>query len=227
MSRRKTVLLVLVFVLLTVSELLTPMAVSMLIDRALNRAAPAETLGVVAKSIPGLAMCLGRFDSVEAGAAGAKIDGLRVQASHILLEDASLDMGALLGQGRLRVKQARRTEIVMKVTEQDLSAFIAAKVKEARNPSVKITADKVQIRSDIDLGIARLSLGVDGRIVADERSLRFVSDRLEVKNAGGINFGASFAEIPLVDLTKLPIPVGTPKVTAEPGLITIVAEHHG
>lgn len=227
MSGKKTILLGLFAVLLAFSEVVSPMVASMLIDRAINRATPSEKLGVAVSSIPGAAMWLGRFDSVQAGAEGVNIDGLRVLASHVRLDDARLDMPALLKHNRVTIQQVRNLEIVMKVTEKDLAAYIGAKVKEARNPTVKILADKIQIRSEIDLGIAKIAMGVDGRIVGDDKSIRFVSDRLEIKNSGGINFGAVFADIPLVDLTRLPFKAGVRKVVAEPGAITIYADNHG
>ena len=226
MSRIKAILLGVIFVLLAFSEVVTPMVTSMLIDRALNRAAPSDKLDVVVGSFPGIFMWLGRFDSVRVGAEGAKIDGLKVQASQLILEDARLDMSALLKQGQVKVQESRNLEFVLRVTEQDLAAYIGAKVKEAKNPSVKILTDKIQIRSEIDLGIAKLAVGADGRIVGDAKSIRFVSDRLEIKNTGGINFGAVFGEIPLVDLTRLPFKVGVRKVVTEPGVLLIYADNH-
>ena len=227
MSRKKTILLGLLFIFLAFSEVITPMAASTLIDRALNRAAPSEKMSVVAGSFPGISMWGGQFDLVKAAAEGANIDGLRIQVAQIVLEDARLDMSSLLRQGRIKIQEARNLEVVMIVTEKDLAAYIGAKVKEARNPSVKILADKIEIRSDIDLGIAKLSIGADGRIVGDAKSIRFVGNRLEVKNTGGINFGALFSEITLVDLTRLPFKVGVRKVVAESGMITIYADNHG
>lgn len=227
MSRKKTILLAFFAVLLAISEVITPMTVSMMIDRSLNRAAPSDKLGVVTQSFPGLSMWLGRFDSVQAGAEGVNIDGLKVKAAHILLEDVRLDMGSLLRHNRIVVREARNAEVMMKVTEKDLADYIAVKVKEARNPSVKIMPDKVELNSEVDLGIAKLAVGVQGHIVGDDRSIRFVSDKLEIKNAGGIQFGALFAEIPLVDMKRLPIPVGVRKVVTEPGSIILYADNHG
>ena len=226
MSKKAKILLGFLLAVLAFSEVVTPFAASLLLDRALNRAAPSKQMGVSARSFPGILMWLGKFDSVKAVAERANICGLVVQEANVVFDGARLDMTELLKNSRVSVKEVRNLEIVMKVTEKDLAEYIGTSVKEARNPSVIINADKIQLRSDIDLGIARLSVGVDGRIIGDEKSIRFVSDRLEIKNTGGINFGAVFGEIPLVDLTRLPFKVGVRKVVMETGSVTILADNH-
>ena len=135
-------------------------------------------------------------------------------------------MAELAGNSRIAVKQVRDLQIMLKVNEKDLAEYLGSKVKEAKNPSVKILKDKIEIRSDVDLGILKFSVGVDGRIVGDASSIRFRSDRLEVKNTGGLNFGALFAEIPLLDLTKLPFKVAVRKIVTDAGVITIYADNH-
>ena len=142
------------------------------------------------------------------------------------LDGARLDMSDLMMKNRVTVRDVRNLEMVMKITEKDLAGYIGARVKEAKNTTVRITADNIQLRSEIDLGIAKLSAGVDGRIVGDAKSIRFISDKLEVKNTGGINFGAVFAEIPLIDMTRLPFKAGVRKVVMETGAMTIVFDNH-
>jgi len=78
----------------------------------------------------------------------------------------------------------------------------------------------------VDLGIIKLAVGVDGKIIGDAQSIRFRSDRIEVKNTGGINFGALFGEIPLLDLTTLPFKASVRKIVMEPGIITLYADNH-
>ena len=226
MSKKTMILAGFLLALLAFSEVITPFAVSLLLDRALGKAMPAKQMNVSARSFPGVSLWLGQFDSVRAVAEGANIDGLTVQEVRVDLDGARMDMKELVMKNRVTVTDVRNLELVMKVTEKDLAGFIGAKVKEARNPSVKISADKIQLRSDIDLGIAKISVGVDGRIVGDAKSIRFVSERLELKNTGGINFSAAFGEIPLVDLTRLPFKVGIRKIVMEPGSITIYADNH-
>ena len=208
------------------SEVITPLAASLLLDRAMDRAAPTKHSSVSARSFPGVTMWLGRFDSVKAVAEDASIDGLIVQDVRVTMDGARIDMADLVLKNRVTVKEVRNLEIVMKVTENALAGYIGAKVKEARNPTVKISADKIQLSSEIDLGIAKLAVGVDGRIVGDAKTIRFVSDRLEIKNTGGINFGAAFGDIPLVDMTRLPFKAEVRKIVMEPGSITIQADNH-
>lgn len=226
MSKKGLILLGFLLAVVAFSEVITPLAASFLLDRALGKAAPAKQMGVSARSFPGISMWLGRFDSVTAGATEAVIDGFSVNEMRMSLDDARLDMADLMMKNRVTVRETRNLEIVMKVTEKDLSGYIGAKVKEARNTSVQITADKIRLRSEIDLGIAKFSAGVDGRIVGDAKSIRFVSDKLEVKNTGGINFSAVFADIPLVDMNRLPFKAGVRKVVMETGSITIYADNH-
>ena len=208
------------------SEIVTPLAASWWLDQALNKVMPARQHNVSARSLPGVTLWLGQFDSVKSVAEEARIDGLKIQEARVTIADARLDMAELAGNSRIAVKQVRDLQIMLKVNEKDLAEYLGSKVKEIKNPSVKILKDKIEIRSDVDLGILKLAVGVDGRIVGDASSIRFRSDRLEVKNAGGLNFGALFAEIPLLDLTKLPFKVAVRKIVTEPGVITIYADNH-
>ena len=208
------------------SEIITPLAASWWLDQALNKVMPARQHNVSARSLPGVTLWLGRFDSVKSVAEEARIDGLKIQEARVTIDDARLDMAELAGNSRIAVKQVRDLQIMLKVNEKDLAEYLGSKVKEAKNPSVKILKDKIEIRSDVDLGFLKIAVGVDGRIVGDASSIRFRSDRLEVKNAGGLNFGALFAEIPLLDLTKLPFKVAVRKIVTEPGVITIYADNH-
>ena len=208
------------------SEIVTPLAASWWLDQALNKVMPARQHNVSARSLPGVTLWLGQFDSVKSVAEEARIDGLKIQEARVTIADARLDMAELAGNSRISVKQVRDLQIMLKVNEKDLAEYLGSKVKEAKNPSVKILKDKIEIRSDVDLGILKFAVGVDGRIVGDASSMRFRSDRLEVKNTGGLNFGALFAEIPLLDLTKLPFKVAVRKIVTEPGVITIYADNH-
>ena len=208
------------------SEIVTPLAASWWLDQALNKVMPARQHNVSARSLPGVTLWLGRFDSVKSVAEQAQIDGLKIQEARVTIADARLDMAELAGNSRIAVKQVRDLQIMLKVNEKDLAEYLGSKVKEVKNPSVKILKDKIEIRSDVDLGFLKIAVGVDGRIVGDASSIRFRSDRLEVKNAGGLNFAALFAEIPLLDLTKLPFKVAVRKIVTEPGVITIYADNH-
>ena len=208
------------------SEIVTPLAASWWLDQALNKVMPARQHNVSARSLPGVTLWLGQFDSVKSVAEEARIDGLKIQEARVTIADARLDMAELAGNSRIAVKQIRDLQIMLKVNEKDLAEYLGSKVKEAKNPSVKILKDKIEIRSDVDLGILKFAVGVDGRIVGDASSIRFRSDRLEVKNTGGLNFGALFAEIPLLDLTKLPFKVAVRKIVTDAGVITIYADNH-
>ena len=208
------------------SEIVTPLAASWWLDQALNKVMPARQHNVSARSLPGVTLWLGQFDSVKSVAEEARIDGLKIQEARVTIADARLDMAELAGNSRIAVKQVRDLQIMLKVNEKDLAEYLGSKVKEAKNPSVKILKDKIEIRSDVDLGILKFAVGIDGRIVGDASSIRFRSDRLEVKNTGGLNFGALFAEIPLLDLTKLPFKVAVRKIVTDAGVITIYADNH-
>jgi len=212
--------------LLVFSEIVSPVIASFWLDTALTKVMPARQHNVSARSFPGFSLWMGQFDGVKAASDDARIDGLKIQEVRVTLDDARIDMGDLIRNNRISVGQVRNLEIVMKINEKDLAEYLGAKVKEVKSPTVKILQDKIQIRSDVDLGILKLAVGVDGRIVGDAQSIRFRSDRIEVNNTGGINFGALFGEIPLLDLTKLPFKVRVRKIDMEPGILTIIADNH-
>ena len=222
---KKMVLIGLVVVFAVFSELITPWIASYWLDSALTKLMPAQQHHVSTRSFPGIALWQGQFDGVEAVAGDARLDGLNLREVRIKIADARLNMGHLVSDRQVTVRKVRELDVVIRVTEKDLAEYLGKKVKEVKNPTVKILADKIQIRSDIDLGLLKLAVGVDGKVIGDAQSIRFQSDRLEVKNTGGINFGALFAEIPLVDLTRLPFQVAVRKVVMEPGFLTIYADN--
>ena len=222
---KKTFLIGLVAAFVLFSEVVTPWLASFWLDSALAKVMPSRQHQVSARSFPGVTLWQGQFDNVAATAEEARLDGLTLREVRITIADARLDMGHLVSSRRVTVRTVKDMDIVIKVTEKDLAEYLGKKVKEVKNPTVKILTDKIQIRSDVDLGILKLAVGVDGKVVVDAQSIRFRSDRLEVNNAGGINFGAVFAEIPLVDLTRLPFQVAVRKVVMEPGILTIYADN--
>lgn len=222
---KRNTMIAAVVAVVVVSELLTPWAVSRVLGGSLAKVMPARTQEVSSRTLPGISLLLGRFDKVRSVSSDATIDGLKIQQVQIAIDDAAIDIGELFGSSRIRVKQVRKLDIVMKVNEKDLADYMALKIKEVKNPKVKILQDKIEIRGDIDLGILKVPAGVDGRVVGDAQSIRFRSDRLEVGNAGGLNFGALFAEIPLIDLTKLPFKVSVRKIVTENGVITVEADN--
>ena len=223
---KKTVVIGLVAALVIFSELITPLLASYWLDSSLVKVMPAKEHNVSARSFPGVMLWQGRFDNVQAASADARLDGLKLQEVGIKIGDARLDMSDLMNNKRVTVRHVRDLNVMIKVNEKDLAEYLASKVKEVKNPTVKILTDKIQIRSDVDLGILKLSVGVDGKVVGDAQSIRFRSDRLEVKNTGGINFGALLAEIPLVDLARLPFKVAVRKVVMEPGFLVVFADNH-
>ena len=212
--------------LLVFSEIITPLVVSFWLDSALSKVMPARQHNVSARSMPGISLWMGQFDGVKAISEDARIDGLKIQEARVTLDDARINMGTLVRSNRVTVQDVRNLEIVMKLNEKDLAEYLGAKVKEVKNPSVKILADKIQIHGDVDLGILKIAVSTEGQIVGDAQSIRFRSERLEVKNTGGINFNSLFAEIPLLDLTTLPFKAGVRKIVMEPGLITLYADNH-
>ena len=212
--------------LLVFSEIITPLVVSFWLDSALSKVMPARQHNVSARSLPGISLWMGHFDGVKAVSEDASIDGLKIQEARVTLDDARINMGTLVRSNRVTVQDVRNLEIVMKLNEKDLAEYLGAKVKEVKNPSVKILADKIQIHGDVDLGILKISVSTEGQIVGDAQSIRFRSERLEVKNAGGINFNSLFSEIPLLDLRTLPLKAGVRKIVMEPGLITLYADNH-
>lgn len=226
MPSKRIVLIGFLAAVLIFSEVIAPFAISLWLDRALVRVMPAKQHTVSARSFPGLLLWLGRFDSVSAVSETASIDGLKIQEAKVTIGDARLNMGELIGKNRITVDQVRDLQIVLKVNEKDLAEYLGSKIKEVKNPTVKILADKIEIRSEVDLGLLKFAVGVDGRLVGDASSIRFRSDKLEIKNSGGINFGALFGEIPLLDLTKLPFKAGVRKIVMEPGTVTIYADNH-
>ena len=222
----KKVILGLLAACIAISEIITPLAVSWWLDQSLNKVMPARQHNVSARSLPGLSLWFGRFESVKLVAEEARIDTMKIQEARVTIEDARLNMNELIARNKIQVDQVRDLQVLLKVNEKDLAEYLGSKVKEVKNPSVKILKDKIEIRGDVDLGILKLAVGVDGQIVGDASSIRFRSDRLEVKNAGGLNFGAIFAEIPLLDLTKLPFKVAVRKIVTEAGVITVYADNH-
>ena len=226
MSKSIKMMLILMALLVAISELLLPFAASFALDRALSRAVPTRDLSVSARTFPGLRLALGDFGKVRANAVDARIGQLGVKEMRINMDDARIEMGTLLAQNQVLLRDVRDLQISMKFTEADLAAYLNNQVKEAKDAKVVITPGKVEIKSGIDLGPIKFSLGTTGRIVGDDKSIRFVTDSLNLSGSGGRSFGALLGEIVLVDLTQLPFKVGVRKVVMETGSFTIHADNH-
>ena len=220
------ILLVIIALIAAISELILPFAASLALDRALARAVPSREMSVSARSFPGLRLAIGDFGQIRATGTDARIGRLGVKEMRMSLEDARIDMGALVSQNQLVLRDVRDLQVSMKFTEADLAAYLSEQVKEVKDARVLITPGKVEIKSGIDLGPIKFALGVTGRIVGDDKSIRFVSDSLNFSGTGGRSFGAMLGEVILVDLAQLPFKVGVRKVTMETGSFTIQADNH-
>lgn len=226
MNKSLKLVLIILILLVGLSEFLLPLAASLVLDRALNRAVPTKTLAVTARSFPGIRLAFGDFGSVRSTGVDARIGLLGVKEMQVEMEDARIDMGTLIANNRLVLRDVKDLQIMMKFTEKDLAEYMNKQVKEVKDATVAITPGKIEIKSGVDLGIIKFSLNVSGRIVGDDKNIRFVSDTLKFGGTGGPSFGATIGEIVLVDLAQLPFKVGVRKVSMETGAVTIHADNH-
>ena len=176
MKKRLSILIITVVILLAASEAALPWLVGSFLAKGLAKTAGTDDITAKVIKRPAVAMFDGRFDNVLVRALNAKIDKLTFSELDIALENAKVDMGALLGQKSLVLQSVGGIDLTAVVTQEELARYLNQSVKGVKNAAVVIEGGKVKITGNYSIGpVAALAVTLEGRVAGDGQKLKFVN----------------------------------------------------
>jgi len=231
LKRVLVVAFILFVALAALSELVLPRAIARGVEEALAaRFGEEADYDVTLKSYPSVRMLLGDLDKVSVVSTNIATADIILSKLAVTLEDASVDLRALLADRDLVVSRATRGEVTITVTAANLRDYLAANVPELKDPDVLITADAVAIAG---------RLSVAGRDVAVAFAGQFLLTDADTVGLDIQSFSVNDVPVPDVfietwlevmsdpdlslDLSSFPLPVTGKEVTLEDGRLIIEA----
>jgi len=205
------------------AQFVLPWLVSDFIARSVGDQMQSEQITAKVTKNPAFLMLNGKFDEVAISAVKAQTGRLVFQEMDVAISAASIDMPALFLDRRLVLASAGKIELSGVITQEELSRYLNANVKYVKNAVVTVRDGRVVIDAQlVVIGPVVLKVTLDGRIVGDDRQIRFVTEKfsLDDRLSGNIS-GALLTEIPLADLRKLPFAVGVREIVMEQGRIVV------
>jgi len=216
-------LLAIGLLLVIAAQFLLPWLVSGFVARSVGDQIRAEQITAKVTKTPALLMLGGKFDEVAISAVKAQIGRIVFQEMSIVASAAAIDMTALLRDRRFVMESAGKIELSGVITQEELSRYLNANVKNVKNAVVTVRDGRVAIDAQlVIIGPIAVKVTLDGRIVGDDRQIRFVTEQFSLNDglAGNIS-GALLTEIPLADLKQLPFAVGVREIVMEQGRIIV------
>jgi len=223
----------LVIVGLVGGELLLPRIVAKGLEMGLGRAlGEGEALSVSLKARPALKLLVGRVDELTVENKQVKAGTLAIDSLMVTVEDIVLSLRDLLGSSRrLTVSYSPVIGTVIKISEANLRRHIAENAPGFIEPSVKISADGVDIAGGLMFGGRMFVVAVEGRFVAGgEHQVDFVVDGLSLDNeplSPGLTaavIGALGGPELFIDLGRFPTPLVLKEVRLLEGWLVIEAQ---
>jgi hypothetical protein len=210
-------------VLAVVAQLVLPALIGSFVARGIGGKIPAESITAKVTKVPAIAMLDGKFATVAVAAVNATVGKIVFRDLNISLEEAQLDMGALLGERRLALQSVRNVDLSGSITQEELTRYLQANVRGVKDAVVTVDSGRVTIEARLALGgPLALTVRLEGKVAGSGQQIKFVTDRFLLNNmlTGNIS-GSPLTEIPLVDLRNLPFAVGVREIAMEKGQVTV------
>jgi hypothetical protein len=213
---------------LIIGDLILPDLVSSYAMQSLKELTNSQSVTVQAKKTPAIMMITGKFDQVTVDAVNAKVDRMTLSSMHAELNNAQVDMKALLTERRFAVQSVDNLTMTGTVSQAELAHFLDANVKGSHNAEVAITPDKMTVSTHLAVGsLIQVVITLEGKVVSDGQTLKFVTQRFLLNNTPVGNIGGTMlTEIPLLDLKKLPFGTTIQDIQLQNEQILIVAGKH-
>lgn len=226
MVKRLTIFGGIIIILIVLSQILLPMAVSQGIERAVRTLAHVRDVTVEAENFPAVGMLAGRFDRIALTAQAVQTDDIAFERLEMNLAGAELDTAAFL-EGVLRVRSVRDAEVRAVISEAALADLINRKVKGAKDAKVRITPEKVTAQSTLSLGkMVRAGVVLEGNIIVSDNRIVFATEHFKIDNPMlGKLGGTVFTDLVLVDFQELPLAVQVKDVAQMEGEVVISADN--
>jgi len=229
MKRWLSIVLIVILVLAVAGEFLLPQIASALVAKSMTNLVGSEAVRVTVSKRPALAMLAGEFDQVAVQTDNAKIDKIVFSHLDMALQGVELDMKALLSSHAVVIKSAQNINLTAVITQEELASYLNQSIKGVKKAVVTAKDGKIQVVGNLVLGpFATMAVTLEGKIIGDGQKLKFVTERFLINNSAiGQIGGGMLAEIPLVDLKKMPFGVTVRNIIMDEGKITVVADNHG
>ena len=209
------------------AEFILPQATSLAVAQGMAELVGSNEIKAQVVKRPAVAMLTGSFDKITVDATNAKIDKVIFSQLKAELKDVQLDRGKLYLQRAAVIEQAGEVTVMAVLTQDEVARYLNQQVKGVKNATVMIDQGKMTAQSSFVLGgFATVAVGLEGRVVQDGQIVKFVTDRFLLNNSpvGSIG-GIGLAEIPLLDMRKLPFGVTVRDIMLEQGKLTLRASN--
>ena len=228
MLKRLTIWGIVFIILIGLSQIFLPMAVSGGIAKAIKVFADTEQVQVQAEKFPAFFMLGGNFDKITVQAKGAQTDKIIFDNLEIQLEDVQIDALSLFNKNEFLMKKVRNADLKAIVSEKELASLINRKIKGAKNAEVIITPEKVIVKSTLSLGnVVNAEVMLEGKIIVSDNRIVFTTERFDIDNSTFGKFGGSvFTDLVLADFKQLPFEVKIKKIELGNKQVLIFADNH-
>ncbi len=227
---RKRLLLISVGLLLIVAlvaEVMLPQVASDAVAQGMKELTSSAQVQAQVLKRPALGMIAGSFDKITVDATDAKVDKIAFSQFRATLTEVQLDRERLYFRRVVVLEQVKDVDVMAVITQEEVTRYINQNVKGVKNATVIMDKGKMQVTSSFAFGgLATVAITLEGRIVGDGQKIKFVTERFLLNNVAVGNIGGSLlAEIPLVDLKKLPFGVTVRDIALEQGKLILYADN--
>lgn len=178
---------------------------------------------------PPWALWQGRVARLQVEASRVRLGDVVAHRVTVEAEQLQLDLPSLLESGRLLVRQARRLQAHLVLTEQDVNEYLKAHYEAARWVTVRLRPEGPSLVAEFGTDPRRLLVQADGRLeVAGERAVVLVFERLAIQPASEapLTFQLAGLANPMeLQLGELPVPVVLEQVRTEEGELHILGRY--
>lgn len=209
------------------AEFILPQATSLAVAQGMTELVGSSEIKAQVIKRPAVAMVTGSFDQITVDAANAKIDKIIFRQLKAELKDVQLDRQRLYLNRQAVIEQVGEVNVLAVLTQEEVARYLNQQVKGVKNATVSIDQGKMTAQSSFVLGgFATVAVGLEGRVIQDGQIVKFVTDRFLLNNSpvGSIG-GIGLAEIPLLDMKKLPFGVTVRDIMLEQGKLTLHANN--
>jgi len=229
-KRVAVVFLVIVLALAVTAEIVLPAVVSRGVRNALASSGfgRPDQFQVRLKSFPSVRMLLGHFDKVTVISTNVATSTLVLSELSVTLEDAAVDMRALLADKSLKVDRSGGGQVSITITADSLKAYLAKNVPDLKDPAVTITPEATTLAGRLGVAGVEIRISLTGTFVlAGPSRVAFTISGCRVNE---VAVPAEFLETWLavlkgpdlsLDLARFPLPLEGKEVIQEDGRVII------
>lgn len=187
------------------SELLLPWLAERWLAQSLANEWQCQSVDVKLTQHPGIGLLSGTIAAADIVATEAKLDKITLHEVVIHVEGARVSLPGLLEKRGPGLQSVEKASMQADITQEELGRYLSQNVKGVRQASVVVSPEKIKVSSQLQLSIAQLAVQLEGRIITDEYTVKFASERFGVNSAlTGTIGGSLMTDIVLLDARKLP-----------------------